>query len=314
MTVTVTMDDAGAPAVAAFPRPLAFVLSGGGAMGGVQVGHLLALRELGVVPDLIVGSSVGAVNGALVASDPDDGALKLLDIWAAVRREDVFPLPSWNLVSSLRKGATGLLPVGGLVALISGHLGVATLEELRVPLHVVATDAVTGELVDLVEGPVVDALLASSAIPGIFPPRVVDGRTLMDGGLVATVPVEVAFDLGARSALVMDAAGPCELTHPPQTVVESLAVALRVLTRRQADAQADAAARRGLVVHLPTPCALRRSPLDFRGVLELVEATAELTSEFFEDREGLSWPEVGAVGHLHRHSLEHAREAAALGT
>jgi len=296
--------------VSEFPRPLAFVLSGGGAIGGAQVGHLLVLNELGIVPDLIVGTSVGAINGAVVAAHPDGGALDLFDIWAAVRREDVFPLPSWNLVSSLRRGLTGVVPVGGLVSLITGNLGVARLEDLQVPLHVIATDAVTGELVDLVEGSLVDALVASSAIPGVFPPRLVDGRTLMDGGLVANVPVDYAFDLGARSAIVLDAAWPCELTHPPQTVIESIAVALRLLTRSQADAQMLAAAQRGLVVHLPVPCTIRRSPLDFRGVVDLIEATGEATQQFFDDRVGLPWPEIGAVGQPHRHTREHAREVA----
>lgn len=297
--------------VNAFPRPLAFVLSGGGAIGGAQVGHLLVLRELGIIPDMIVGTSVGAINGAVVAAHVEEGALELFDIWTALRREDVFPLPSWTLLSSLRRGLTGIVPVSGLISLISGHLDVAALEQLEIPLHVIATDAVTGELVDLVEGPLVDALLASSAIPGVFPPRIVDGRTLLDGGLVANVPVDHAFDLGARSAIVLDSAWPCELTHPPQTVIESIAVALRLLTRSQADAQMIAAARRGLVVHLPTPCTIRRSPFDFRGVVELVEATVEFTQEFFEDHAGVPWPEVGAVGQPHRHAPEHAREVAA---
>lgn len=287
--------------VAEFPRPLAFVLSGGAAIGSAQVGHLLVLRDLGIVPDFIVGTSVGAINGAAVAADPAEGAGKLLEIWAAVRREDVFPPPSLHMISSLHRGMTGVLPVRGLVSLITSHLDVARLEDLVIPLHVVATDAVTGALVDLVEGPVVEALLASSAIPGIFPPRVIGGRTLMDGGLVANVPVDHALGLGARTAMVMDAAWPCELTQPPRSMRESIGVALRLLTRSQADAQMVAAARRGLVVHLPTPCTPRRSALDFRGVVDVIEATADLTQEFFDDRAGLPWPQVGAVGQPHRH-------------
>lgn len=297
--------------VAEFPRPLAFVLSGGGAIGSAQVGHLLVLRELGIVPDVIVGTSVGAINGAVVAADPAEGAVALLGIWAALRREDVFPVPSLDVLASLRRGATGIVPVRGLVGLITGNLGVTRLEQLAIPLHAVATDAVTGDLVDLAEGAVVEALLASSAIPGIFPPRSVDGRMLMDGGLVANVPVDHAFDLGARSAIVLDAAGPCTLTGPPRTVIESIAVALRFLTRSQAVAQVLAAEQRGLVVHLPIPCTVRRSPLDFRGSVDVVEATVDLTQEFFEDQAGTPWPTVGAVGHPHRHPAEHAQPASA---
>lgn len=297
--------------VAEFPRPLAFVLSGGGAIGSAQVGHLLVLRELGIVPDVIVGTSVGAINGAVIAADPADGATRLFDIWASIRREDVFPLPPWHLLTSFRRGIAGVLPVGGLVTLVTGNLGVTNLEELAIPLHVIATNAVSGELVDLAEGALVDALLASSAVPGLFPPHSVGGLTLMDGGLVANVPVEHAMDLGARSAIVMDAAWPCTLTRPPETVIESIAVALRLLTRSQADAHMLAAEQRGLVVHLPTPCTVRGSPLDFRGVVEVIEATVELTQEFFDDRTGMPWPAFGAVGQPHRHPAPRAHEVSA---
>lgn len=297
--------------IAEFPRPLAFVLSGGGAIGSAQVGHLLVLRELGIIPDVIVGTSVGAINGAVVAADPAEGARQLFDIWASVRREDVFPVPPWHLLSSLRRGFTGIVQVGGLVSLVTVNLGVAQLEQLAIPLHVIATNAVSGELVDLAKGGLVDALLASSAIPGLFPPRSVGGLTLMDGGLVANVPVDYALDLGVRSAIVMDAAWPCVVTRPPQTVIESIAVALRLLMRSQADAHMLAASQRGLVVHLPTPCTVRASPLDFSGVVEVIEATVELTQEFFDDRVGLVWPELGAVGRPHRHPAPRTYEVSA---
>ena len=291
--------------VAEFPRPLAFVLSGGAALGGAQVGHLLVLRELGILPDLIVGTSVGAVNGVALAVDPGNGARRLLDIWAGLRRAAVFPGLSLHRLGSRERGGTGgVLSSGGLTALIAGNLEVALLEDLAVPLHVIATDAVTGQLVDLTHGPIIDAVVASSAIPGISPPRVIDGRTLMDGGLVANVPVLHAFGLGARTAIVLDATWPCQLTGPPHTVLESVGVALRLLTRNQADAQLHAAARQGLVVHLPIPCTPRRSAFDFRGVVDVIEATAELTEEFFEERAGLPWPDVGAVGAPHRHPEE----------
>lgn len=185
-----------------------------------------------------------------------------------------------------------MLPARGLVTLVAGHLAQTDLAELPVPLHVVATDAVTGELVDLTSGRLVDALLASSAIPGIFPPVRVAGRALLDGGLVADVPVDHAFDLGVRSAIVLDASGPCDVSRPPETVVESVAFALRVLTRSQADAHVHAAALRGLVVHLPTPCTTRQSTLDFRGTDELVRSTRRMTTQFFAERAGQPWPVV----------------------
>lgn len=291
--------------VAEFPRPLALVLSGGGAIGSAHVGHLLALQDEGIRPDLIVGTSVGAINGAVVAAEPDDGATRLAAIWSRVRREDIFPIRPLHLLASLRTQQAGLLPASGLVALVTGHLVQTQLAGLPVPLHVIATDAMTGELVDLSVGRLVDALLASSAIPGIFPPVRLGGRTLMDGGLVADVPVDHAFDLGARSAIVLDASGPCSVSRPPQTVLESVAWGLRMLTRSQADAQVHAAALRGLVVHLPTPCTTRRSALDFRGVDDLISTTRRLTVDFFAQLTGQPWPTQGMVGRQHRHLVDH---------
>lgn len=293
-------------AVAEFPRPLGFVLSGGGAIGSAQVGHLLALRDLGVVPDVIVGTSVGSINGAVVAADPHGGAARLADIWSRVRREDVFPIEPLHMLASLRTRSAGVMPARGLVALVTSHLAETDLADLAVPLHAVATDAVTGELVDLSSGRLITALLASSAIPGIFPPVRVAGRTLMDGGLVADVPVDHAFDLGVRSAIVLDVSGPCEISRPPETVIESVAFALRVLTRSQADAHVHAAAMRGLVVHLPTPCTTRRSTLDFRGTDDLIRATRRMTAQFFAERAGQPWPVLGMVGRQHRHPPGHA--------
>ena len=296
--------------MADLPRPLGLVLSGGGAIGGVQVGHLLALRDLGIVPDIIVGTSVGAINGAMVAADPRDGALRLAEIWSRLRRMDVFPLRPLGLLTTLRTRTAGVLPTSGLVRLVS-NLSVRSMEDLAIPLHAIATDAVSGELVDLCSGPLADALMASSALPGIFPPVLLAGRTLMDGGLVADLPVDHAFDLGVRSAIVLDSSGPCEITQPPRTVVESMATALRILTRTQADAQAHAAARRGLVVHLPTPCTTRRSALDFRGVAELIPAARGMARAFFAERADLPWPDRGIVGRLHRHADGHACPVAA---
>lgn len=294
-----------APAVAAFPRPLGLVLSGGGAIGGAQVGHLLALRDLGIVQDVIVGTSVGAINGAVVAADPDLGAERLAAIWSRVRREDIFPLRPLRLLASLAAQPAGLLPASGLVRFVTAHLAECDLDNLRVPLHVIATDAQTGELVDLTTGPLLDALVASSAIPGVFPPVRLGERTLLDGGLVADIPVERAFDLGVRSAIILDASGPCEITRPPRTVIESMAWALRVLTRSQADAHVHASSLRGLVIHLPTPCTARHSVLDFRGVDDLIRTTRRLTLDFFAARADEPWPALGMVGRQHRHTADH---------
>lgn len=289
------MDVVAAGRLRGLPRPIAFVLSGGGSLGSAQVGHLLALRAHGVRPDLVVGTSVGAINGAAVADDPDHGAERLRDIWISVRRHDVLPLTPKHLLAGPLLGRSGLWPLSGVSQLVQRNLSTTELGDLTIPMHAIATDAITGELVDVSEGPVLDALVASSAIPGVFPTHQVAGRWLLDGGIRAQVPVNHAMDLGARTAIVLDASGPCEHTRPPRSILESIALAMRYLTRSQAEAQTEAASLRGLVLYLPTPCSHRRSPLDFRGSVRLMTETEHLTDEFLAALSG-PFPDTGLIG------------------
>jgi NTE family protein len=149
----------------------AFVLAGGGSLGAVEVGMLRALAAAGITPDLVVGSSVGAINGAYFASDPTRERVDRLEgIWRSLRRWDVFPLAPLATVLGLLSGRDHLVDPGSLRGILERHLSATVLEKARVPCHVVATDLWSGDAVRLSEGPAVDALLASTAIPGIFPP------------------------------------------------------------------------------------------------------------------------------------------------
>ena len=164
---------------------VAFVLSGGASLDAIQVGMLHALYERGIVPDLIVGTSAGAMNGAFIASRPQTAATAaaLADVWRDLRRGQVFPLnPLTGLLGSL--GARDhLVPASGLRKLIAHNVQHVELEELPIPLHVVAVDVISGEELRLSHGPVVDAVRASAAIPGVVAPVRWKDRTLMDGGV-----------------------------------------------------------------------------------------------------------------------------------
>lgn len=181
----------------------AFVLAGGGVLGALQVGHLEALLGAGIVPDVLVGCSVGALNATAIASDPTpEGATRLRQIWTELRTEDIFP-GSWlqRVWHFVRKG-DHLYPNTGIRKLIA-RIPIERFEELRIPLSVVAANLRTGAEHWFDSGPIAPALLASTALPGIFPPVCVDGELLVDGGVVNNVPITRAVALGARKIYVL---------------------------------------------------------------------------------------------------------------
>src|ERR1700758_1905122 len=155
----------------------AFVLSGGASLGAVQVGMLLGLAEAGITPDLIIGTSVGAVNGGWVASGPDVARIEALaNVWRSLSRNDVFPTrPIAGLLGFLGQ-RPNLVPDTGLRRLLSQHLGFSRLQDAPIALHVVATDVLSGHDMLLSSGDAIDAIAASAAIPAVFPPVSIDGR------------------------------------------------------------------------------------------------------------------------------------------
>ena len=141
----------------------AFVLSGGASLGAVQVGMLRGLAEAGISPDLIVGTSVGALNGGWIASRPAGAGLDALaDLWRSLSRNDVFPTrPILGLLGFLGQ-RPNLLPNSGLRRLLTEHLEFARLQDAPIPLHVVATDVLSGHDILLSSGNAVEAILASA--------------------------------------------------------------------------------------------------------------------------------------------------------
>jgi NTE family protein len=189
------------------PR-VAFVLSGGGNQAVTQVGMLRALIERDIVPDVVVGTSAGALNGCAVAYSPTvAGVARLANTWIDLTTADVFPgskiSRAWNVV---RRG-TYLFENHGLRALIDRSTAARSFADLAVPLRVVATDLDSGEEVVLAHGPLKPALLASAALPGVFPVVSHDGRHLVDGGVVNTVPLWHALSGPVDRVYVMNVTG-----------------------------------------------------------------------------------------------------------
>src|SRR5438094_5561002 len=184
-------------------RKVAFVLSGGVSLGAIQVGMLKALLETGIKPDFLVGTSVGAINSAWIAGWPStEGVAKLEELWLGLRRDDVFPL-GWTAATGLLGRTNHLFSNAALRNLLERNLPYERLENAAVPVHVVTSELKSGQAVVLSSGPAVPALLASTAIPGVFPPVTIGRRELVDGGVADMTPIAAAIEQGATQIYVL---------------------------------------------------------------------------------------------------------------
>jgi NTE family protein len=199
---------AGTPAEVARPAPReVFVLSGGGSLGAAQVGALQALFEAGIVPDAVVGCSVGALNAAFIAVEPTAArAGELEQIWRGMSRDAVFPDGRFTVARRLAGRADHLYSPAGLRAVIETCVPLADLADTEIPVHVVTTDLRAGEPVWWTSGDPVEVLAASACLPGIFPPVELAGSVHVDGGVTCPVPTQRALDLGASRVWVLDVA------------------------------------------------------------------------------------------------------------
>src|SRR5262245_29008870 len=207
----------------------ALVLAGGGSFGAVQVGMLKALSGTGFAADMIVGSSVGAINAAYFAGNATPGgAAELEAIWRGLRRQDVFPI-TWQTFLRFFQRRDFLVSSEGVRRLAEMHLPYRRLEEAKLPLHIVATDILSVAAVVLSEGSAADALVASTAIPAAFAPLLVGQRYLADGAITANAPVQVAVSLGATRLVVLPTGYGCALDAPPRGALASALHALTLL-------------------------------------------------------------------------------------
>ena len=202
-------------------KKTAFVLAGGGSFGAIQVGMMHSLTAHGIFPDMVVGSSVGAINGAYYAGDPSlKGVLQLETIWRGLKRQDVFPLTMRTLLSFLWR-RDFLIPHDGIQKLIDDHIPYRNLEDARLPLHIVTTDILSGDSVVLSEGPLAQAVVASTAIPGAFAPIRYKDIYLADGAISSNTPIRVAVAKGATRLIIMPTGYACAPHEPPKGAVAS---------------------------------------------------------------------------------------------
>jgi len=261
----------------------AFVLAGGGSLGAVQVGMLAALTRQGVVPDLIVGASVGAINAAYYAAEPDGRGVERLErIWLKLHRSDVFPFSPLASIFGFFGKTDHLVTPAPLRSLIESELPYQRLEDAPLPCYVVATDALEGTEVVLSSGTAATALLASAAIPAVFPPVVLDGRFLLDGGVSNNTPISIAVEMGATRVIVLPTGISCALQAPPRGAMALALHALNLLIMRQLVSDIERCAGVADVVTVPPLCPLSTTSYDFSQSAALIHRAEASTKRWLQ--------------------------------
>ena len=212
---------------------IALVLGGGGVLGATQVGMLRALLEAGVRPDLILGTSVGAVNGAVFAADPSEaGVQKLTDLWRSMSDSGIFSDTVVARATTLARHRTHLYSPAPFVRQLEEHLP-ARFEDLQIPFQCVAASIERAGAHWFTTGRLAEAVLASSSVPGLLPPAEIGGEHFLDGGLVHSIPVGRALALGASEIYVLHVGRIEQPLVPPRSLWDVCLVSFELARRHR---------------------------------------------------------------------------------
>ena len=257
----------------------AFVLGGGGLLGAVEVGMLRALFEAGIRPDLVLGTSVGALNGALVAADPGDGVIdRLVGLWqSAVENREVWGDGAVRQVTRAVRTGTHLHSARPLRERLHAELGDRTFGDLALELQVCAASIERAAEHWFTEGRVVDAVVASAAVPGLLRPAVVDGEHYLDGGIVNSIPVGRAVEQGADRIFVLQVGRVDRPLTAPRKPWDVARVSFEIARRHRFHREMAALPEHVIAHVLPTGGAGPKddhllSYRDFRGVVRRIDA------------------------------------------
>jgi NTE family protein len=280
-------------------KKTAFVLAGGGSFGAIQVGMMHSLAAHGISADMVVGSSVGALNGAYYAGDPSlQGVLRLESIWRGLKRHDVFPV-TWRTLLGFLWRRDFLIPHDGVQKLIDDNLPYRNLEDAKLPLHIVTTDIVSGDSVVLSEGPAAHAIIASTAIPGAFAPVPHKDFYLADGAISSNTPIRVAVAKGAQRLIILPTGYACATHAPPVGAVANALHALTLLIARQLVAELEGLDPGIDFFVVPPLCPLVGSPYDFSRTDDHIERAIRNTDAWLAQG-GLE--QGGIPGEMYPHS------------
>ncbi|MPY81839.1 MAG: patatin-like phospholipase family protein [Actinophytocola sp.] len=264
---------------------VAFVLSGGGSLGAIQVGMVQALYERDIAPDVITAASAGALNGAFLASRPttSDTADRLAEVWSGLDTGDVFPFSPLTAMLGALGCQDHLVGSGKLRELVEKWVELDDLGQAPIPLHVIATGLLSGAELRLSSGPAVSAVLASAALPGVFPPVRREGRVLVDGGVTDNTPVSDAIALGARKIYVLPTGYACDLKEPPRSAIGVALQSLNVLIHRRLVLDIQRVPESVELVVLPPLCPLDVVPVDLSYGEELIRRSREQSRRFLDE-------------------------------
>ncbi|MCP5069639.1 MAG: patatin-like phospholipase family protein [bacterium] len=212
-----------------------FVLGGGGRWGAVEVGMLRALEEADIRPDLIVGTSVGAFNGSVVAADAGSGAVqRLTDLWIEIAGARLFASGIAQRIKNLAFMRPAIHSTDQLREMLQSLHGADTrIEDLRIPFQCVASSIESASEHWFTQGPLVDALLASSAIPVLLEPVEIEGEHFYDGGLVNSIPIDRAIDLGATTVFALQVGRVEAPLRPPRRLHEAALLSFEIARRHR---------------------------------------------------------------------------------
>lgn len=260
----------------------AFVLAGGGSLGAVQVGMLAELIGAGVRPDVIVGVSAGALNGAFLAFDP---GLKMVEqmaaLWSRMTTKEVLGL-SWRSLLGLLGLRDHIASPEGLRSLLERELPYRTFAETAVPLHVVCAELVTGEAVVISSGNMAEAIIASTAIPGVFPPVEREGRYLVDGAVAASTPISVAAALGATRIIVLPCGFACALNTVSKRAIGRAIHAITLLGARELRRDYEHYSNSVVMRFAPPICPLSQSSYNYSNGAHLIAKARNVTRAWID--------------------------------
>ncbi|MHA1719097.1 MAG: patatin-like phospholipase family protein [Promethearchaeota archaeon] len=262
----------------------AFVFSGGASLGALEVGMLKALVEEGYKADMVFGTSVGSLNGAFYAYNPSlEEVINLEQIWRKIKATDVFTPSLLTPIKNLATFGQYLVSPKNLRKLIVENIKFNRIEETQIPLFITATDINTGDEVVIDKGLIVEALLASAGIPGIFPPRRMGQRLLVDGGLVNNTPISSAVKFGAKKVVVFPIGFPYTPNIEPKNLEEILIRAFIYLLNRQLYADYHIYKNKVELIIIPPPENITVGPHDFSKSDRLIDRGYKYTKEWLSN-------------------------------
>ena len=236
--------------------PIGLALSGGSTHGAAHIGVLQVLEREGIFPTFVAGTSAGALIGAAYCAGVPVSKI-----------EELFLKLEWpNLLRLTIRPKLSFFDAQPLESFIKAEIGDLTFTDLKVPFAALACDIKTGERVVLDKGPLAPAIRASSAFPALFPPVEIDGRLLIDGGIVDNLPVEQLRIMGAKFTIGSDVSKRERITRTPENPLEVLWSAIYIMQDRSAYYSLDTCD-----CHI-TPDLANYSPWGFKDSVKMVEA------------------------------------------